>query len=312
MLWTYFDTNINLHAGFSWMGTGSIFLREHAQRHLRFLQIHLKDNPELWAFSDVFFSIWLNDIPTQLIVTLYPLTIDQNEQTNGNLSSNQIVDLQRTSSIFAIRRLEYSLRLNQSNTNLTFSRYQSRRFPYLTKSSNSNDNFIFFSNILPIDIEHIPFDISIDVERATYANIPRGPNFIHFVNHNTLKATDNDDRTCWYPRKSVEKGDFFAIDFLSIQTNLTIVLMMNHSEKLQNTLDIRLSFDGQWWISYPFAIQKNSKTNNAIIRGTLRRLIIDSRQFPPELRSFRYIAFNATTHFHENFSVCDVKIFKNL
>lgn len=38
LLWTFYDTQIDLHAGFSWIGCGSIFLREHAQKHLQLLE----------------------------------------------------------------------------------------------------------------------------------------------------------------------------------------------------------------------------------------------------------------------------------
>jgi hypothetical protein len=42
MLWTFTDSRIDLHTGFSWIGSGSVFLREHAQRHLQLLTRHLK------------------------------------------------------------------------------------------------------------------------------------------------------------------------------------------------------------------------------------------------------------------------------
>jgi hypothetical protein len=44
MLWTFMDSQINLHTSFAWIGCGSIFLREHAQRHVQLLTTHLKSN----------------------------------------------------------------------------------------------------------------------------------------------------------------------------------------------------------------------------------------------------------------------------
>jgi len=35
LVWSYFDTKIDLHSGFSWIGCGSVFLRQHAQKHLQ-------------------------------------------------------------------------------------------------------------------------------------------------------------------------------------------------------------------------------------------------------------------------------------
>jgi hypothetical protein len=44
LVWTYLDSEIDLHTGFSWIGCGSVFLRQHAKNHLklmhRFLQNH--------------------------------------------------------------------------------------------------------------------------------------------------------------------------------------------------------------------------------------------------------------------------------
>jgi len=44
LVWTYFDNHIDLHTGFSWIGCGSIFLREYAQQHIQYLHIFLKNN----------------------------------------------------------------------------------------------------------------------------------------------------------------------------------------------------------------------------------------------------------------------------
>ena len=37
VLWSYFDSTIDLHTGFAWIGCGSIFLRQHAQHHLELM-----------------------------------------------------------------------------------------------------------------------------------------------------------------------------------------------------------------------------------------------------------------------------------
>ena len=44
LVWTYFDASIDLHAGFTWIGCGSVFLRIYAQRHLDLLGRHLVGN----------------------------------------------------------------------------------------------------------------------------------------------------------------------------------------------------------------------------------------------------------------------------
>ena len=44
LVWTYFDASIDLHAGFTWIGCGSVFLRVYAKRHLDLLDRHLVGN----------------------------------------------------------------------------------------------------------------------------------------------------------------------------------------------------------------------------------------------------------------------------
>lgn len=43
LIWTYMDSSIDLHSGFSWIGCGSVFLREHAQQHLRLIDKYLRN-----------------------------------------------------------------------------------------------------------------------------------------------------------------------------------------------------------------------------------------------------------------------------
>ncbi|CAF1085290.1 unnamed protein product [Adineta ricciae] len=295
MFKTYFDESIDLHTGFAVMNRGSVFLREHAQRHLQFLEIHFKDHPEFWLFSDVYFPIWFNDIPTQLIVNVQSLPITENQRKADIYPIRKITELQQTSSILALRQLESSLRLNERKTNGTFPRHQQRRFPYLIKTSSPTDEFILFSNILA-------FDISTQHTR-------RGNEFKSndSMDSNVTKAIDGDETTCWNPRRFVNKGDFFAFDFHSIETNIILLLIVNQSENFRNYLDIHVSFDGQWWISSPLLSQQ-IKSEKFI--DNFHRLIIDSKHFPLQLRSFRYISFNATRYLSESFSLCEVKLLK--
>ena len=239
---------------------------------------------------------------------LLPKSSDQTDEPFS--STNRFYYLQHTSSVLAIRKLEYSLRLKQSNTTITFPRQQNRRFPYYIKSPSPKDDFIFYSNILPIDIEHIPFNITVDANRGTYENVPRGPNYMHFIAHNALKAVDNDKQTCWRPKGLVKKGEFFAIDILRIQTNIVFLLTLGHSRKIQSSLNMQVSFDGIQWISHR-SFQRISTNVHRMSNTTFYRLIIDSRKFPLELQSFRYVAFNAKRTLTEPFQVCDIQILNN-
>ena len=43
LMWTFFDPEIDLHTGFSWIGCGSIYSRANAIRHLKYLNYFLED-----------------------------------------------------------------------------------------------------------------------------------------------------------------------------------------------------------------------------------------------------------------------------
>ncbi|CAF4460985.1 unnamed protein product, partial [Rotaria sp. Silwood2] len=226
-------------------------------------------------------------------------------------SSSKFLQYQYESSVLAIRILEHNLRRNQSNdTNyIGFSRKQNRRFPYYVKSSSPKDDFIFFTNILPIDIERIPFNVSKDFERGTRKNLPKGPKVSFFWSHSTVKAVDNDPKTCWRPGRNVSQGEFFALDFLYIRTNLSFSLTIGHAWKIQKNIDINLSFDGLWWITYRTTKGITIKSHNSTLNEQQCVIIFNSTEFNAGFHSFRFIAFNSSRISSlGEFQVCDVKI----
>ncbi|CAF1004814.1 unnamed protein product [Rotaria magnacalcarata] len=313
LMWTYFDSEINLHSGFSWIGCGSIFLREYAQRHLQYLQMYLKNNSNLIHFSDVFFSIWLNDIPSQFNMNIRHLPASKADVPFSSTSS--FLNYQYQCSILAIRILEHNLRQNQSNDvkYVEFSRQRHRRFPNYIKSSGGKDEFIFFTNILPMDIERIPFNISKDFERGSRNNLPKGSNVSFFVSHTTLNAVDNDPKTCWRPGRNVHRGEFFAIDFLYIRTNLSFSITIAHGQELQNSLDLNLSFDGVWWIAYRSLNGITIRHQNLTSNIEQYKIVFNSTEFNTGFHSFRYIAFNASKLSPwDEFQVCDVQTMAHL
>ena len=255
--------------------------------------------------SDVFFSIWLNNIPSQMNTELRPLSTSETGVLPFS-SAYSFFEIHHTSSVLAIRILEHELRFNQSNTTITFSRHQNRRFPYTTKSPSLNDEFIFYTNFLPIDIEHIPFNISYEYERGTRKNLPPASSIEYFKNHTTSKAVDGYENTCWRPNRSVKIGDYFALDFLNIHTNIIFDLTVAHSYPLQNSLDMRISLDGLRWASYRSSEGIFMSNNN--LDQSQYTMIFNSTQFTLGFKSFRYVMFNGTISLNESFDVCEVKL----
>jgi hypothetical protein len=324
LVWSYFDRTIDLHTGFSWIGCGSVFLRQHAQKHLQFIDKYLKRRRSkklmqlrteikflfvgLIGLSDIFFSIWLNNIPVQMNTDIrgqpsrVAIDYEPFADTPGFKS------FQYRSSILAIRILERSLRVNKTknNDNITFSRHENRHFPYYIKSPSFNDDFIFYSNVLPFELQTIPFNISLHYERGTRLNLPDNPNVKYFTQHSTWIILDGDVTTCWYTNRAIHSGDFFAIDFLRIRTNVTFTLAIAHSPLIQRDLDIRISFDGLRWLSYRSLNGIFTKKNRTLEQHVHTYLFI-SGQFNPGFQSFRYISFRALNDSDHRFQICEIQ-----
>ena len=184
-------------------------------------------------------------MPTQMVAHLRFVSFPTNDSDPAYSATNNFYDGQVRSSITGIRALEKALRSNP----IDFSRSQQRRFPYRVQSHSLNDDFLFFTNILPIDIEIIPFNVTVDFDRATYRYAPGGPNYVHFEKHHTLQALDHSNETCWCPNRTVHQGDYFAIDLLRIQSNVTLSIVLGSNLTLTQNIDVRISFDGVQWQS---------------------------------------------------------------
>jgi hypothetical protein len=260
---------------------------------------------DLLHFSDVFFAIWFNSIPSQFNLHIRPLPSD--EGVVGFSSTTNFLRYQHEASVLAIRILEGQLRSTSSQTNesLSFSRDERRRFPYCVKTPSRNDDLIFLTNILPVDISRIPFNIANDAQRGTRSNLPHGDKVKSFCAHSTLHAVDNNNESCWRANRSTRPGDFFAVDLLSIRTNVSLSLAIGHSSTIQKQLELKISLDGRWWIAY----RSHDGISISHLQSTADHMLtINASQFNHGFRSFRYLAFNATSSIAEELKVCDVQL----
>ena len=256
----------------------------------------------------MFFSLWLNDVPTQLNANIRELP-DAHRGPSFS-STGEFLDLQYRSSVLAIRILEKALRLNHSNSSVSFTRQQYRRFPTYVKSPGPKNSFIFYSNILPLDFERIPFNIDLHFERGTRKNLPRDAGIKHFHLYGTGNAVDKVITTCWHTPRTIRPGDFFAIDFLRIRTNMTFSLIIAHSLTMQTSLETSISLDGLWWVAYR-SLRGITFTNSTFSNPKLQTIMFDSAQFTPGFQSFRHIAFRAVHPQESPLKVCEIQLVDN-
>ncbi|CAF0886660.1 unnamed protein product [Adineta ricciae] len=310
VMWTFFDTQIDLHTGFSWIGCGSIFSRENAIRHLGYLDYFLdsEENRDLARQGDQFFSIWMNQIPAQFNGRL----IHSDEGAMSSFENYDFDMIQHRASILSIEILEKTLRFSPQSKIFERKRATNSLVTYTKSPCSYNDRFIFFTNCLPIDdVEEIPFNITTDIKRGTRSNLPNEPTcpyrYEHkfFENFSTANAVDNNTETCWKTRHPVERGDFYGLDFQTIQISgdLAFTIEYSHRKSLQKRLQISISLDGYRWLTLP-------AHNRLGITYKKRKKIVYFRTqlFPDGFRMFRFIKFMSLTEEEDSFHICEVRL----
>ena len=221
-------------------------------------------------------------------------------------------ELQHNSSVIAIRILEHALRFQQSPPSpspspVTFPRQQRRRFPTYVKSPSLTDDLIFYTNVLPLDFHTVPFNISRDFARGTRQNLPQGISVRHFTARSTSAAVDGDLLTCWRPHRDLRIDDFFAIDFLRAQTNVSFILTVKHGFIFHSHLELSISFDGLWWI--PYRSSKGLSINkNASTTPQQQTYLVDAAHFSLGFASFRYIKYKTRNISEHRFEVCELRL----
>ncbi|KAF9431381.1 hypothetical protein BGZ76_000380 [Entomortierella beljakovae] len=218
--WTFTNEDYDMHAGFSWMGTGSFLPREKAQRLLeqRGNTTLAKDR---FKVIDMYFSIWTNQYPYQLVNYLTPV-----DQKNG-WSTERVND--HWSIVFrnmldAADRLYSALLANfETPENDPFVRQE--EVPYVkdrhTRSPCFNDKCLFMTSIDPFpDPKEVIFkgDLQTIEEQSDKFLALEYPSSEFWRTYAYVHAVDNDPLTCWNSFKVPQAGDSFGLRFVKPTT----------------------------------------------------------------------------------------------
>ncbi|KAG0346809.1 hypothetical protein BG005_000520 [Podila minutissima] len=260
--WTFTNENCDMHTGFSWLGTGSYIPQEKAQRLLtqRGNSTLSMDRSKV---IDMYFSIWTNQYPYQLVN--YLTELDQKKEW-----SNEEVD-SHWSTVF-INMLDAADRLYSAlvgNFEVTdkdyFARTQER--PYVedrhARSPCHNDRCLFMTSIDPFPApKEIVFKgdiMTIDEQNAKFLELDYPTNQF-WATLSYVHAVDNDPLTCWNSFKIPQAGDSFGLRF--VKPTLLKYLTVTSSKSLtslEGQITVLVSDrKGEHWttcthtIKYPF------------------------------------------------------------
>ncbi|KAF9922269.1 hypothetical protein FBU30_007629 [Linnemannia zychae] len=198
--WTFTNEDYNMHAGFSWMGTGSYLPREKARRLLeqRGNTTLAKDR---FKVIDMYFSIWTNQYPYQLVN--YLTAFDQ----KNDWGTERVSD-------------HWSVVFRNMTTNKDpFARQEEQ--PYVrdrhTRSPCWNDKCLFMTSLDPFpDPKEVVFkgDLrTIEEQDAKFLELDY-PTAEFWKTFSYVHAVDNNPLTCWNSFKAPQAGDTFGLRFV--------------------------------------------------------------------------------------------------
>ncbi|KAG0196237.1 hypothetical protein BGX28_010387 [Mortierella sp. GBA30] len=225
--WTFTNEDYNMHAGFSWMGTGSYLPRTKARRLLeqRGNTTLAKDR---FKVMDMYFSIWTNQYPYQLVNYLTPLDQKNGWSTEGVSDHWSIVF---RNMLDAADRLYSVLLTNFEASNKDpFAREEEEPFvkDRHARSPCFNDKCLFMTSLDPFpDPKEVIFkgDLqTIDEQEAKFMEMDY-PTTEFWRTFAYVHAVDNDPLTCWNSFKAPKAGDSFGLLFVRPQAlkRLTVV-----------------------------------------------------------------------------------------
>ncbi|KAF9901852.1 hypothetical protein EC991_005610 [Linnemannia zychae] len=261
--WTFTNEDYNMHAGFSWMGTGSYLPREKARRLLeqRGNTTLAKDR---FKVIDMYFSIWTNQYPYQLVNYLTPLdrTTDwgtERVSDHWGIVFRNMLD--------AADRLYSMLLTNFEVSNKDpFARQEEE--PYIrdrhTRSPCFNDKCLFMTSLDPFpDPKEVIFkgDLrTIDEQDAKFLELDY-PTAEFWRTFAYVHAVDNNPLTCWNSFKAPQAGDSFGLRFVKSTTlNRLTVTSSKALTGLEGQITVLASdYHGKQWstcqhnVQFPFA-----------------------------------------------------------
>ncbi|KAI1288750.1 hypothetical protein EDD11_009696 [Mortierella claussenii] len=242
--WTFTNQEHKMHAGFSWMGTGSYLPREKAQRLLE-----QGGNSNLakdrLRVIDMYFSIWTNQYPYQLVNYLTPLDQKNGWSTDG-VSDHWAIVFRNM--LDAADRLYSALLANPEISEKDyFSREEEQ--PYIkerhARSPCYNDKCLFRTSMDPFPgPKEVVFkgDLqTIDEQNGKFFELEYPTNeFISKFAY--IHAVDNDPLTCWNSFKVPQAGDSFGLQFVKATPLRKFTITSSKSlQHLENKFSVMIS-----------------------------------------------------------------------
>ncbi|KAG0333713.1 hypothetical protein BG004_000725 [Podila humilis] len=257
--WSFTNEEIKMHTGFSWMGTGSFIPRAKTQRLLEQAASGnlAKDRTKV---VDMYFSIWTNQYPYQLINGLTALDQKNGWSTEG-VSDHWAIVFRNM--LDAASRLYSALKANPEISEKDYFP-RDEELPLVkdrhAKSPCHNDKCLFKSSIDPFpDPKEVVFNDDLqsidDQNNKFYAlDFPSNEFWNKFA---FIHAVDHDPTTCWNSYKIPKAGDSFGLQMVAGTPLKRLIINSSKSmSMLDGTFSVMVSdHRGEQWVTCKHSVR---------------------------------------------------------
>ncbi|KAI8600567.1 hypothetical protein EDD21DRAFT_376800 [Dissophora ornata] len=208
--WCFFEDDINMHACFSWLGTGAMATRDSVVKFLKQASVTEMD-PLEFAYGDMYFSTYLNQVPYQLENYLKEL-VDPAQDT---AAFSKGADGKTRNKLYmhkAAQRVWDALTRKDPH----FEREELHP-TYLERDVRSpcaDDRCLVISNKHPFpDVRMFKYRPYIDIEEIETIHTEY-ENPTPYILHPFSKAVDGLDDTSYKSTRPIAQGDYIGLDML--------------------------------------------------------------------------------------------------
>ncbi|ORZ15420.1 hypothetical protein BCR41DRAFT_422220 [Lobosporangium transversale] len=208
--WCFFEDEVNMHACFSWLGTGAMATRESVVKFLKQSSITEMD-PLEFAYGDMYFSTFLNQVPYQLENYLKEL-VDPAQDVVAFSKGSEGKTRNKLYMHKAAQKVWEALKRKDPN----FEREELHP-TYLERDVRSpcaDDRCLVLSNKNPFpDVRMFKYRPYIDIEENEKIHT-QYEDPTPYVRHPFSHAVDGMDDTAYKSTRSIVQGDYIGIDML--------------------------------------------------------------------------------------------------
>lgn len=248
--WNIYNKEVDLHAGFSWLGVGSFIPRAKAKKFLEQLsQVNIKQHEILQA--DIFFSYLTNDYPWEISAIAHPLN-----QTGGWSVDKKIDQWAIVYSRLSISANIVLKFLQDENSKVIPRDAPDPPYHYRdVRAPCSNDKCLFLTSMASfVEPENVIFDGSktIKQQEQEYNSLDWPSNWF-WMENSYERAVDGDPFSCWTSYHLAQLGDYFGLDLLHLKVYNKLTVVIDHDISKFN---LKVSPNGQSWEKVDYTVRQ--------------------------------------------------------